>query len=323
MSALIAFPEYVRMVYTEAAEVELKPVSLAVRSYRSAPLVLIAVVKNELELLPSLLDHYRQLGVDLFVIIDNNSEDGSIEFLSNQPDVDLYRVDRKFVWQSKQGWINRVVADYGYHRWYIYVDADEHIVFDGDQSYHFADVIALAERRGIRRVRGMLVDMYANGPLLGAPFDPAKPLWKSYPMFDSDGYVEHKFKEIISRKGGPRTRLIRPNRNNFNPEMSKYPLFKISAGEFMANPHHIYPYADNFISPCYLGILHFKFTPNFSRKMNIAIAEKTYWNGSEEYRAYRDLLKLSPELSFCYQGSATFVSARDLIENKIIETLGW
>ena len=44
------------------------------------------VVRNESLRLPSTLAHYRQLGVDRFLVIDNGSDDGTLEFLRGQPD---------------------------------------------------------------------------------------------------------------------------------------------------------------------------------------------------------------------------------------------
>ena len=73
----------------------------------------------------------------------------------------------------KQGWINRAIATYGRGRWYVSADADEHLVFDGAGPRTLRDLVAFAERRGLSRVRGMLVDMYGPGPVL-APRPPRR-----------------------------------------------------------------------------------------------------------------------------------------------------
>lgn len=323
MSITLDFPEYVRQVFVESSEVNLVRLSAARDDAPCADPILISVVKNELDRLPELLAHYRWLDVERFVILDNGSTDGSIEYLSAQPDVDLYAVDRRFVWPYKQGWINRVIAEYGYDHWYIYVDADEHIVFDQAGAFGFNDLIAMAERLGICRVRGMLIDMYAAGPLLEYQWKTGSSLIQTYPLFDSDSYVEQNFKEIISRKGGPRRRRFKDADGAFNPEMSKYPLFKLQPGELFANPHHIYPYARNMESKCYLGMLHFKFLPGFIDRVHKAIQEKTYWDGSSEYRRYLDKLTENPNLSLEYEGSRAYRSPRDFIDCQLIESIDW
>ena len=45
-----------------------------------------AIVKDEMFYLPSFLDHHRRLGVDQFVILDDQSSDGTRELLAAQPD---------------------------------------------------------------------------------------------------------------------------------------------------------------------------------------------------------------------------------------------
>ena len=57
----------------------------------------------------------------------------------------------------------------GYDRWYLHVDADERLVFDGAPAAGrpgrgLADLVAFAAARGLRRLRGMLVDLYPPGP---------------------------------------------------------------------------------------------------------------------------------------------------------------
>jgi hypothetical protein len=47
-------------------------------------------VRNEALRLPAMLNHHRRLGVDQFVIVDNDSDDGTRDLLAAMPDVQLY-----------------------------------------------------------------------------------------------------------------------------------------------------------------------------------------------------------------------------------------
>ena len=60
-----------------------------------AGLRLFSMMRNERDLLPLFLDHYRKLGIARFVIVDNDSSDGSHEWLIDQPDVELYPARRR------------------------------------------------------------------------------------------------------------------------------------------------------------------------------------------------------------------------------------
>lgn len=144
--------------------------------------------------------------------------------------------------------------------------------------------------------------MYGNTPLLYSSYTSGQRLIEAYPFFDSDGYVEAKFKEIISRKGGPRQRVFSRANEKFRPEMTKYPLFQLNDRDVFANPHHVWPYEANFKSDCYLGILHFNLVNVLSR-IKTAIADKSYWDNSLEYRCYDAVLREAPDLSLMYPGS--------------------
>jgi hypothetical protein len=278
-------------------------------------------VKNERAVLGEFLAHYRALGIERFAMIDNNSADATPDFLAAQPDVDLYLVDRPF--NFKQGWINGVIARYGYDRWYVGVDVDEHIVFDGAGKRGFCDMIAFAEARGLRRVRGMLVDMYAPGPLLAPEVKPDASLAESFPLFDGDGYHESVGLERVSRKGGPRRRKFSCKTTYFDPELSKYPLFHIREGEVAANPHHIYPHDENYESDCFLGVLHYKFTSGFLEKTRKAVLDENYWHKSLEYKRYLAILTGQPQLSLAYAGTRAYSSPADLVASGLIEPIAW
>jgi len=283
----------------------------------------ICVVKNERDRLDDFLRHYRAAGIERFVFIDNQSTDGTFELLQCQPDLDLYRRPGGFDWMRKQGWINKVIQIYGHERWYIYVDADEHIVFDGMNARSFTDLTREMTRRGVRRVRGFLLDMYAEGPLLKSRYVAGEPLAAAYRFFDRDGYREEVYKEVISFKGGPRMRAFAAADPKFLPELTKYPLFWTRAGEYMANPHHIWPYDDNFKSDRYLAILHYKFLPGIMTKVREAIEKRNYWDGSLEYRCYAKILEADPTLSLVAPVSARYENTGDLVESGLIATLGW
>jgi glycosyltransferase involved in cell wall biosynthesis len=318
-------PRFVREVAEEAAAIRFEPVRLLPPPAPDA-VVLLSVIRNEAAILGDFLDHYRRIGVDRFVVLDNGSTDGTTERLAAEPDVDLRIVRRRFLPPFKQGWINRAIAEYGHDRWYTYADADEHIVFDGCEDGGaeggLRGLITHATARGLRRVRGMLVDMYAPGPIVGPLLGTGHrraPLAEAFPLFDSDSYRETFCKQRISRQGGPRWRRFW--RDGIAPELTKYPLFHIRDGEIFDNPHHLYPYGGNFESPCLVGILHFKFGEGFLAKIEDALMHEQYFDGSAEYKHYRRVLAIDPRLGLDYPGSRYYRSPVDLVACGLIERI--
>ena len=313
-----------RQTISEAARLDLShPVSPArARAARHVP-VIISVMKNELSILPDFLAHHRELGAERFVILDNGSTDGSLEYCAAQGDVELHLVERPFHWPQKQGWITRVIAEHGFDRWYIYLDGDERLTFDGAPGRGLGDLADWAQGQGLRRVRGMLIDMYAPGPLLQFDWDGRAPLAEAFPLFDSDSYQQFRYEMIIARKGGPRPRKLSNGDPGFRPEMTKYPLFRPRPGDVMDNPHHISPEAENFASDCMIGLLHFKFLPGFVAKAKQAIREASYFSGSAEYRAYLEALARDPDLTLDYDGSQRFEGPQSLVAAELIAAIDW
>jgi hypothetical protein len=317
-------PQYVRAVLDEYRNAVLESIARAVYPLPdSLSPITISVVKNEFDRLPDFLRHYRRLGIERFVFIDNGSSDGTIEFLSAQPDVDLYSRPGRFDWVLKQGWINRIVNRYGYDRWYIYADADEHIVYEGCEAHAFPELTARIVGRGLTRVRGFLLDMYAAGPLLNSVFLSGGRLLEAYPWFDRDTYREARFKEIMSMKGGPRQRIFGVIDADFRPELTKYPLFKIERGEYMVNPHHVWPWDKNFSSPRYLGIMHFKFLPGLIDRIRATVEHKNYWNESLEYRCYLKAIEQDPNISLHCKSSERLTFFAQLVSLGLIAPIAW
>jgi hypothetical protein len=127
----------------------------------------------------------------------------------------------------------------------------------------------------------------------------------------------------MSVKGGPRIRAFGRADAKFNPEMSKYPLFRIGPGEYMVNPHHIWPLEPNFISPRLLGILHFKFLADTARRIQDAVERGNYWDGSFEYRCYAKVLAADPTLSLIGAPSRRYRDAGSLLDSGLIVPVDW
>ncbi len=63
----------------------------------SGEIRLLTKCRNESLRLPAFLRHYRQLGVHRFFVADNASTDGTTtEYLTQQPDVHVFRTDQSF-----------------------------------------------------------------------------------------------------------------------------------------------------------------------------------------------------------------------------------
>ncbi|KZL05361.1 hypothetical protein PsAD2_04286 [Pseudovibrio axinellae] len=87
---------------------------------------LICVLRDEFDILPAFLNHYRSIGVTSFYFVDTGSSDGTRNYLLNQNDVQLYTADGGYP-QANAGvdWVNEIGQQHCIGKWTIVVDADE------------------------------------------------------------------------------------------------------------------------------------------------------------------------------------------------------
>lgn len=213
--------------------------------------ILVCVLKNEIEKLPLFFSHYREMGIRRFVMIDNMSSDGTYEFLLKQRDVDLYTVKEKFRGYLKEGWINQILAIYGYYRWYLVVDADELLEWPQMKSVPLKELIKICEAKREYRPMAIMLDMYSRGQLF---YNQTENIRSEFSYCDQNTYywIENQKMDILS--GGPRERVF-----GCKVWLSKTPLFYLKPLDIFCCAHYMYPYRKNRRKDCPIALLHYKF----------------------------------------------------------------
>ena len=92
-------------------------------------ILLFSTLRNERVRLPFFLRYYRDLGVSHFLIVDNDSDDGSREYLQAQPDVSIWTTPHSYK-RARFGvdWLNWLQMKYGHDHWCLVGDPDEFFV---------------------------------------------------------------------------------------------------------------------------------------------------------------------------------------------------
>jgi hypothetical protein len=178
---------------------------------------LICPVRDEIRLLPAFLSHHRKMGVSEFLFIDNDSSDGTTDYLRGQPDclvfhtTDSYRESGYAV-----AWINQIIRQLNISGWLVYVDVDEHLVYPDLETLSIRQYCEKVGSAGFDCVNAVMIDMYPRGSFLDLSFGPDEDLSDVMGWFDTD-YV---FRDWPSRPwekqqgfrlqvlGGPRCRLL-------------------------------------------------------------------------------------------------------------------
>ena len=156
---------------------------------KSSEGIVLCNVRDEAELLPHFLKHYREIGVKRFAFVDNGSTDQTLPFLLDQSDCDVFQFSGSFKY-SRAGmiWKNLLILTYMSAKWFFSADADEHAVYDGWPSIGLDEFANRMSLKGRSAVTALMVDMYSNGPIAKAHIEPSRSLLETCPFFDGDGY---------------------------------------------------------------------------------------------------------------------------------------
>ena len=93
-----------------------------------------STVRNEGLRLPYFLDHHRKLGVDHFIVVDNGSDDGSVEWLAAQPDVSVWTTRGLQTVSVRARLADLAAAPVRPGHWCLTLDADEILVYPYHES---------------------------------------------------------------------------------------------------------------------------------------------------------------------------------------------
>lgn len=261
-------------------------------------ILLLSKMKNETSRLPYFLKYYRDLGVDHFIFVDNESSDGMMNLLKDQKDVTVYFTDKSFRDSKYVHWLNYLLKKHGSGHWCLTCDPDEFLVFPYIEKRKLRDLTDHLEATHHRSFYAPLIDMYSDKPIKETHYHSGEDPLEICPYFDKDGYklqVNDKNYRYIKLRGGVRQRVFNVENPNSAPVLNKIPLVKWKK-------YYAYRNSTHSIIPRILGennnpdltngvLLHFKFMDSIIDKVTIALQEKQYWNDSYEYKQYDKGLK--------------------------------
>lgn len=274
-------------------------------------LPLVFLTRNDAKLVPAFLSHYRQLGVTRFICVDDASTDGTREFLLQQDDVDLWVSPVRYK-DARRGraWREILLGLYGGPRWYVNVDSDEFLVYDGFETRTLWPVIHCLERAGALRLPAPMLDMYpADLSMADINLLKSSAPWEIADHLDSTGYTLSTTKRAISIKGGARKREF-----DADLELIKYPLIYWDEDcRFGPSIHQPLPYQRNFAS--LMGaLLHFKFFSNYENEIKEAARDGQYFDNAAAYSKMTDVIAEKGALQLQSDDSVKFTGSQQLLD---------
>ena len=158
-----------------------------VPSVRAGRVNAIVTCYNEALRLPYFLKFYQCLGVEQLIVIDNGSTDASGEILDAHPLVTRIYTTKPYK-QYKSIWREALANQFFAHRWVIFPDIDELLVYPGWPDRDIAWLISYLEASGYDALFTPMVDMYPSEPLSELYYEPGESFIEACPYFDVGNY---------------------------------------------------------------------------------------------------------------------------------------
>lgn len=258
--------------------------------------LLFCTLRNEAQRIDHFLAHYRTLGVQHFIFIDNESTDGFQQRVEREGDVTVFHTSASYK-EAEFGiqWLNLLLRRYGSGHWCVTVDADELLVLPGESDGALARVTTRMAAEGQRSLFAVLVDLYGQGPVQDASYVAGADPFSVTRYFDESGYLyEYLWRHnAVFVKGGVRQRTLYPADHANAPPLNKIPLVRWRwYFVYYASMHLAAPLSLNaaFRYSMSAALLHFKFFAGFEAKVREELKRRQHADDAELYERYQTYL---------------------------------
>ena len=277
-------------------------------------------LRNERVRLRYFLSYYRDRGISHFLFVDNDSNDGSREFLAEQPDCSVWTTPASYK-RARFGmdWINRLLRLYGHKHWCLVVDPDEFLVYPFSDTRPIPALTDWLESSSIKSFGAMILDMYPKGPITAQPYAEGQDPFEIACWFDPGNYMIKRNWQYgnLWIQGGPRARSFFTEQPAKAPALNKVPLVNWHKSyAYASSTHMLLPRGLNLVYDEWGGektsgvLLHAKFLDTFTQKAAEELERREHYAASAEYKAYHAGLNENPD--FWTKWSERYINWRQL-----------
>jgi len=281
------------------------------------------VIRNESVRLPYFLSFYRQKGVAKFFFVDNDSTDGTLPYLLEQPDV--------YVWQSPysfnranfgSAWFELLLRQHGVDHWCLLVDADELLYYPDCESKSLVQLCRELDDKSKYAFNAVHVEMYSDKPIKDTHYVSGQRFEDICPYFDRQFYHTKldnygPFRNQTAYLGGVRQRVFgMPNAYY----LSKAPLLKYNTAVVLTGGQHWTSYAKEQIAEESGCLLHFKFFSNFPEYVRQEEERQEHYFNAFHYKEYaRGLTQNTALRLYDEQHSVRLQDSQQLVQLGIMQ----
>lgn len=281
-------------------------------------IALISVTHNEMIRLPFFLKHYRKLGITQFFFIDNNSNDGSLEFLSSQPDCHVFWTDDSYN-ESGSGirWVHHILDNYiPKNQWCIHVDADEFLAYPHFEYHKLTKLTQYLDKYDYEAVSSFMLDIFPKDINSQLAITSNDDLLELSPYFYNNYELHHQGDAPYINPVGGIFRYY-----NICDRRVKTSLFKNNEQfRFLSSTHSTTPVKISDISSTYF---HLKMLGDFHKKALNEQNRKEHAGGGRAYTQYAKIYDSFSDTNFNFATlpkTTKYQNSQQLIDLELIKT---
>lgn len=306
----------------------MRPVVNNTAQIRKDDIILACCQRNELPRLPFFFDYYRRLGVAHFLFVDNDSDDGSRDWLAEQRDCSVWHTAASYR-DSNFGidWVNALLRRYGSGHWCLTVDPDEFLLFPNMETRSLRGLCQIMDEEARPSFQTVMLDAYSDKSLADTHYLMGEDPFAVCPFFDRDGYFQDEgWGHATHIRGGPRLRAYFAANPAGAPALNKTPLVRWRQHyHYRSSMHDSRPYYlnsaqrtnTNSTTGC---LFHFKFMSSLSSKAAEEMLRKQHFSDSAEYKRYAT----AGNVTLYREGiSVRYESSRQLVDLGLMSQGSW
>ena len=194
------------------------------------------------------INHYIDIGIRNFVLVDNHSTDCSTEILKKYSEtvhISFWSIHENFDCYKMCGWKQQILEYYGVGQQYLMVDSDELFIYENYQNISFEDYL---KKNPIPFIKSLMLDVYTNKKLFDGTLEDFKYVDRgTYKISTNVSYYEKLY-------GGPRYRVF-----GMCSSLQKIPFVSYTGNEIFIDQHYCYPWNLNKEARLCSYLLHYEF----------------------------------------------------------------
>ena len=174
------------------------------------------------------MNHYLNIGIKNFVLVDNNSQDKTTEILkkySKKANISFWKTRKKVDHYNICGLNQKLFEIYGIGKNYLVVNSNELFIY---KNYKDVKISEFIEKEKLTSCKSLILDVYSNNKQ------------EDYKYVDKGTYKKTSTFYGQRFYGGPYLRVL-----GINSNLQKIPLIKYKGKEVLINNHYYYPFEIN------------------------------------------------------------------------------